>query len=79
MTTSHCVPNNANDHQFFGSAFLSFMAVAYVPSYLEDYATFIKERANGLYGATAFMLSNFFIGLPYLCMLSKLTCSSQRN
>ncbi|KAL9630933.1 MAG: hypothetical protein Q9204_004472, partial [Flavoplaca sp. TL-2023a] len=38
---------------FFGSAFMSFMAVAYVPAFLEDRATFIKERANGLYGATA--------------------------
>ena len=46
---------------------MSFMAVAYVPSFLEDRATFVKERQNGLYGATAFMLSNFLIGLPYLC------------
>lgn len=53
--------------QFFGSAFMSFMAVAYVPSFLEDRATFVKERANGLYGAAVFTLSNFIIGLPYLC------------
>ena len=46
---------------------MSFMAVAYVPAFLEDRATFIKERANGLYGATAFMTANFLIGLPYLC------------
>lgn len=46
---------------------MSFMAVAYVPAFLEDRATFIKERANGLYGATAFMLANFLIGIPYLC------------
>lgn len=46
---------------------MSFMAVAYVPAFLEDRATFIKERANGLYGATAFMIANFLIGLPYLC------------
>ncbi|KAL8925378.1 MAG: hypothetical protein Q9172_002258 [Xanthocarpia lactea] len=52
---------------FFSSAFLSFMAVAYVPAFLEDRATFVKERANGLYGATAFMISNFLIGVPYLC------------
>lgn len=70
---------------FFGSAFMSFMAVgkfypisgslctlliqfsAYIPSFLEDRATFIKERANGLYGPTAFMIGNFLIGLPYLC------------
>ncbi|KAL8829070.1 MAG: hypothetical protein Q9170_006324, partial [Blastenia crenularia] len=55
---------------FFGSAFMSFMAVAYVPAFLEDRATFIKERANGLYGATSFMISNFLIGLPYLFLIS---------
>lgn len=54
--------------QFFGSAFMSFMAVAYVPAFLEDRAIFVKERANGLYGPTAFLVSNFIIGLPYLCM-----------
>jgi hypothetical protein len=63
---------------FFGSAFMSFMAVAYVPSFLEDRATFVKERANGLYGASAFMLSNFIIGLPYLCKCFSLsTCRSR--
>ncbi|KAB8293922.1 hypothetical protein EYC80_009395 [Monilinia laxa] len=55
---------------FFGSAFMSFMAVAYVPSFLEDRSTFIKERANGLYGPTVFMLSNFIIGLPYLFLIA---------
>ncbi|KUM65274.1 hypothetical protein ACN42_g1796 [Penicillium freii] len=48
---------------------MSFIAVAYVPSFLEDRATFAKERANGLYNATLFMVSNFLIGLPFLCML----------
>ncbi|OJJ31565.1 hypothetical protein ASPWEDRAFT_118735 [Aspergillus wentii DTO 134E9] len=55
---------------FFGSAFLSFMAVAYVPAFLEDRATFIKERANGLYGATPFIVANFLIGLPFLFLIS---------
>jgi hypothetical protein len=53
--------------QFFGGAFMSFMAVAYVPAFLEDRSTFVKERLNGMYGATAFVVSNFIIGLPYLC------------
>lgn len=56
-----------SDVQFFGSAFMSFMAVAYVPAFLEDRATFIKERANGLYGALPIIISNFIIGLPFLC------------
>jgi hypothetical protein len=47
------------------------MAVAYVPAFLEDRATFAKERANGLYGATPFIVSNFLIGLPFLCIYSQ--------
>ncbi|QKX61298.1 uncharacterized protein TRUGW13939_08446 [Talaromyces rugulosus] len=57
---------------FFGSAFMSFMAVAYVPAFLEDRATFIKERANGMYGATPFIIANFLIGLPFLFLISVL-------
>lgn len=57
---------------FFGSAFMSFMAVAYVPAYLEDRSTFVKERANGLYGATSFLVANFVIGLPWLFLISVL-------
>ncbi|GIZ47495.1 hypothetical protein CKM354_001058500 [Cercospora kikuchii] len=57
---------------FFGSAFMSFMAVAYVPAFLEDRAIFVKERANGLYGPTAFLVANFLIGLPYLFLISVL-------
>lgn len=43
------------------------MAVAYVPAFLEDRATFAKERANGLYGPLSFMTANFLVGIPFLC------------
>ncbi|CAG7994971.1 unnamed protein product [Penicillium nalgiovense] len=55
---------------FFSGSFMSFMAVAYVPAFLVDRATFAKERANVLYGATPFMVSNFLIGLPFLFLVS---------
>jgi energy-coupling factor transporter ATP-binding protein EcfA2/ABC-type multidrug transport system permease subunit len=55
---------------FFGGAFMSFMAVAYIPAYLEDRQLFVKERLNGLYGPTAFMLANFIIGIPYLFIIT---------
>ncbi|KAI8801457.1 putative ABC transporter [Cladochytrium replicatum] len=55
---------------FFGGAFMSFMAVAYIPSFLEDRALFVKERANGLYGPLAFMISNFITGLPFLFLIT---------
>jgi ABC-type multidrug transport system permease subunit len=51
---------------------MSFMAVAYVPAFLEDRAAFAKERANGLYSAVPFVLSNFIIGLPYLFIIAVL-------
>ena len=57
---------------FFGGAFMSFMAVAYVPAIIEDLHTFKKERANGLYGPLSFVLANFTIGLPYLFSISLL-------
>jgi ABC-2 type transporter len=28
----------------------------------------IKERANGLYGVTAFLMANILIGIPFLCI-----------
>jgi hypothetical protein len=60
---------------FYGSAFMSFMACAYSPAYLEDYQLYIKEKRNGLYDATALVISNFFIGIPYLCMSRSPLCS----
>ena len=47
--------------------FCSFMAVSYVPAYLEDFLVFRKDRANGFYGPTLFHMTNFLIGIPYLC------------
>ena len=46
---------------------MSFMAVAYVPAFLEDRQQYVKEYHNGLYGATELIISNFLIGIPYLC------------
>ncbi|KAF2729433.1 putative ABC transporter [Polyplosphaeria fusca] len=57
---------------FFGGAFMSFMAVAYIPSFLEDLSLYHKERQNGLYGPLAFQLSNFLIGIPYLFLITLL-------
>ncbi|KAL8303734.1 hypothetical protein RB597_004861 [Gaeumannomyces tritici] len=55
---------------FFGSAFMSFMAVAYVPAFIEDRNQYVKEHHNGLYGASALVISNFLIGIPYLFLIA---------
>jgi ABC-type multidrug transport system permease subunit len=57
---------------FFGGAFMSFMAVAYIPAFLEDYVIYVREHADGLYGPTPFLIANFLIGLPYLFVISLL-------
>jgi energy-coupling factor transporter ATP-binding protein EcfA2 len=54
----------------FGSAFMSFMAVVYVPAFIEDLMVFQKDRANGLYDSTPFIISNFLIGLPWLFLIA---------
>ncbi|EXJ64305.1 hypothetical protein A1O7_00641 [Cladophialophora yegresii CBS 114405] len=55
---------------FFGGAFMSFMAVAYVPSIIEDLNSFAKERANGLYGPLPFIIGNTLIGIPWLFLIA---------
>lgn len=50
--------------------FMSFMAVTYVPAFIEDYRQFRLDRRNGQYGAASFLLSNFAVGMPYLFLFS---------
>lgn len=62
---------------FFGGAFVSLIAVACLPAFLEDLQTFSKEHANGLVGQYAFSVAKFFSGLPFLflmvCIVSLVT------
>ncbi|KAI7774246.1 hypothetical protein LA080_009046 [Diaporthe eres] len=55
---------------FFGSAFMSFMAVAYVPAWLEDRLQYVKESSTGLYSSSHLVLSNFLIGAPPLFLIA---------
>ncbi|CUM68073.1 uncharacterized protein PRCAT00005788001 [Priceomyces carsonii] len=55
---------------FFSGAFMSFMSVAYIPAYLEDYNSYKRERLNGMYGPFSFVLSSFIIGLPFLFIIA---------
>ena len=45
--------SHSSTRLFFGGAFMSFMAVAGVPSTIEDLSVLKKDRANGLYGPLA--------------------------
>lgn len=55
---------------FFGSVFISFLAVSYVPALLEDRLQYDKDHQNGLYGPTEFIICNFVLGLPFIFTLA---------
>ncbi|WOL00323.1 hypothetical protein Cni_G09036 [Canna indica] len=54
----------------FIAGFLTFMAIGGFPSFAEDMKIFRRERLNGHYGVTVFVLSNTFSSAPYLALLS---------
>ncbi|XP_010937386.1 ABC transporter G family member 1 isoform X6 [Elaeis guineensis] len=54
----------------FISAFLTFMAIGGFPSFVEEMKIFQRERLNGHYGVTAFMISNMLSSAPYLALVS---------
>lgn len=51
---------------FFSVAFLGFMSVAGIPSFLEERGVMCRERANGLYGPAPFTLANTLVTMPFL-------------
>ncbi|KIJ49523.1 hypothetical protein M422DRAFT_27888 [Sphaerobolus stellatus SS14] len=57
---------------FYSIAFLSFMSVAGIPSFLEERAVFFREKKNGLYTTLPFVLSNTLVNIPFLFMCTVL-------
>ncbi|KAF8324153.1 P-loop containing nucleoside triphosphate hydrolase protein [Cantharellus anzutake] len=57
---------------FFSVAFLGFMSVAGIPSFLEERAVFVRERNNGLYGPGAYVIANSLVTIPFLFSCSVL-------
>lgn len=51
---------------FFSVAFLGFMSVAGIPSFLEERGVMRRERGNGLYGPAPFTLANTLVTMPFL-------------
>ncbi|XP_030974012.1 ABC transporter G family member 11-like isoform X2 [Quercus lobata] len=56
----------------FVAAFLTFMAIGGFPSFVEDMKIFGRERLNGHYGVSAYVIGNIFSSLPYLLIISLL-------
>ncbi|KAF8895949.1 P-loop containing nucleoside triphosphate hydrolase protein [Mucidula mucida] len=51
---------------FYSVAFLAFMSVAGIPSFLEERSVFYREKKNGLYTTLPFILSNTIVNVPFL-------------
>lgn len=54
----------------FVFSFLTFMTIGGFPSYVEDMKVFERERLNGHYGVTAYVIGNTLSAIPYLLMIS---------
>ncbi|KAH9658059.1 hypothetical protein KPL70_023339 [Citrus sinensis] len=54
----------------FVASFITFMTIGGFPSFVEDMKVFERERLNGHYGATAFVVGNSFSAVPYLIIIS---------
>ncbi|XP_052192844.1 ABC transporter G family member 1-like [Diospyros lotus] len=52
------------------ASFLTFMAIGGFPSFVEDMKVFLRERLNGHYGSSAFVIGNTVSATPYLLLIS---------
>ncbi|CAD6891369.1 unnamed protein product [Tilletia caries] len=57
---------------FYGVAFLAFMSVAGIPSFLEERSVLMRERRNGLYKAAPYVLANSAATVPFLFLCAAL-------
>jgi hypothetical protein len=68
------VQNDRLSVHFFSVAFLGFMSVAGIPSFLEERQVFIRERHNGLYGPGPYVIANSVVSLPFLAICTGVFC-----
>ncbi|KAF8036030.1 hypothetical protein BT93_C1905 [Corymbia citriodora subsp. variegata] len=57
----------------FVFGFVTFMSIGGFPSFVEDMKVFQRERMNGHYGVTAFVVSNTFSAMPFLILITFLS------
>ncbi|THG08100.1 hypothetical protein TEA_024626 [Camellia sinensis var. sinensis] len=54
----------------FVFGFVTFMSIGGFPSFIEDMKVFQRERLNGHYGVTAFVISNTISAMPFLVLIT---------
>ncbi|PPR01462.1 hypothetical protein CVT24_001866 [Panaeolus cyanescens] len=66
LGSSDSTINDRLSVHFYAIAFLGFMSVAGIPSFLEERAVYYRESKNGLYTTLPFVLANTFVNIPFL-------------
>ncbi|KAH7550575.1 hypothetical protein JRO89_XS13G0224200 [Xanthoceras sorbifolium] len=54
----------------FVFGFVTFMSIGGFPSFVEDMKVFQRERLNGHYGVTAFVIGNTLSAMPFLILIT---------
>ncbi|GAB4842689.1 ABC transporter G member 11 [Ancistrocladus abbreviatus] len=57
----------------FVFGFVTFMSIGGFPSFVEDMKVFQRERLNGHYGVSAFVISNTISAMPFLILITFLS------
>ncbi|XP_020703549.2 ABC transporter G family member 11 isoform X1 [Dendrobium catenatum] len=60
----------------FVAGYLTFMAIGGFPSFVEDIKIFRRERLNGHYGPSAFIIANTLSSAPFLFLISIIPASA---
>lgn len=50
--------------------FVTFMSIGGFPSFVEDMKVFQRERLNGHYGVTSFVIGNTLSAMPFLILIT---------
>lgn len=58
---------------FYIAAFMVFMSIAVLPFFIQTRAVFARERRNGAYDVGPYVISQFFMALPGLAVISLLS------
>ncbi|KAK9939606.1 hypothetical protein M0R45_016297 [Rubus argutus] len=54
----------------FITGFMTFMSIGGFPSFIEEMKVFYRERLNGYYGVSVFIISNYLSSLPFLAAIT---------
>ncbi|XP_038695714.1 ABC transporter G family member 15-like [Tripterygium wilfordii] len=54
----------------FITGFMTFMSIGGFPSFIEEMKVFTRERLNGYYGVSVYILSNFISSSPFLIAIA---------